>query len=243
MLFTLNSSLSYSSTEVKIATDPWCPYVCEEENDLSGILVEIVELAFAETGYLVEFVSLNWARAITQARKGEVQGIIGGYKSDSPDFVFGEEHLLYAQMCFYTEQDDDWVFESIEHLTPRVMVVVNRYSYGTKLDDYIVTNESSGNKITRIYGKHNMSQRLKLLAKNKVNTLVEEKFVMTRVNNRLAQQAQLREAGCLPAEKIYLAFSPNSNLSPRLSRAFDKGVRALKQKGTFQKIVENYQKN
>lgn len=236
------SSPSLSSSAVKIATDPWCPYICINGEGASGMFVEIVEQSFAENGYLVDFVWLNWARAIAEVREGRIQGIIGAYKTDVPDFIFGKEHLLESQMCFFTSQDNDWTFRNIESLSSREIVVVKSYSYGSELDQYIVHNEDSGKQnITSVYGMETISKRLKLLEKRKIDTLVEDKLVMAKVNKNRKPEAQLRQAGCLPPEKVYLAFSPNSNLSPRLSRAFDKGVQSLKQSGKLQQIINKYQ--
>ena len=237
----LISSSSNASTQVKIATDPWCPYVCEGEEARTGVLIEVVQQAFAESGYLVEFVSLNWARAIEEARKGKVQGIIGGFKTDSPDFIFGQEHLLYSQMCFYTQEAGSWQFTGVNSLDNRVTAVVNGYSYGDEMDAYIKNNETIGQQnIARVYGKETITQRLKLLAKHKVDTLVEDKLVMTQVKQNKTPSFKLRQAGCLPPEKIYLGFSPNSNLSPRLSRAFDQGLKQLRKQGKIQQIIAKY---
>ncbi len=229
------------SASVKIATDPWCPYVCEQPSPQPGLLVEIVEQALAENGYMVDFIWLNWARAITEARKGTVQGILGAYKTDSPDFTFGNEHLAYSSMCFYTRLDDEWQYDGLLSLTSRAVTVVNGYSYGAIFDSYLLNNENSGNQnITRVYGKDTIQRRLKLLEKNKSDTIVEDTFVMNKVNQDLEQNKQLRQAGCLPSEKLYLAFSPNSNLSPRLSRALDQGIRKLRKNGGLEKIMTKY---
>lgn len=242
ILLVLISLPSNSSTRVKIATDSWCPYVCNYDGQSSGILVDIVEKAFAEKGYLVDFVWLNWARAIREAREGEVQGIIGGFKSDSPDFIFGNEFLLYSQMCFYTSQQDSWQYKGTSSLNSRDTVIVNRYSYGEGIDAYIDANEHAGEEnVTRVYGRKTIAQRLKLLAKRKVNTLIDDKLVVANVNKSLAEKDKLRLAGCLSPEKVYLAFSPNSNLSPRLSRAFDRGIQQLKQSGELKRIIAKYQ--
>ena len=241
VLLVLFSSSSFSSSAVKIATDPWCPYVCVSEKGSSGILVEIVEQSFAENGYLVDFIWLNWARAIAEARKGRIQGIIGAFKTDSPDYIFGKEHLLESEMCFFTSQGDNWAFQNMDSLSSRVTVVVKSYSYGSELDSYVAQNENSGSRnVTSVYGMESITKRLKLLEKRKIDTLVEDKLVMAKINQNLKPEAKLRQAGCLPPEKVYLAFSPNSNLSPRLSRAFDKGVKSLKRSGRLKQIINEY---
>lgn len=232
---------SYSVVKVKIATDPWCPYVCEEQDNDPGMLIEIAEQAFAESGYLVDFVWLNWARAIKEARKGRVQGIIGAYRTDSPDFLFGKEHLVVSHMCFYTKADDKWLYTGLSSLDDRSISLVNAYSYGHKLDNYVMRQQLAGDtNIIRAYGKDTLDHRISLLNNSKLSTLVEDQVVINQANRMLAPEQQLRAAGCLPPEKIYLAFSPDSNLSPRLSRALDQGVKALRESGRLQQIVNKY---
>ena len=232
---------SYSVVKVKIATDPWCPYVCEEQGRNPGMLVEIAEQAFAVTGYFIEFIWLNWARAIKEARVGNVQGIIGAYRSDSPDFLFGKEHLALSHMCFYTKPNDHWRYSGLSSLNSQSISLVNAYSYGDEFDNYVIKEQLSGRKnIFRAYGKETLKQRITLLNNNKVDVLVEDQLVINEVNRSLKQGSQLRHAGCLPSEKIYLAFSPDSNLSPRLSRALDQGIKILRENGRLQQIINKY---
>ena len=234
---------SYAVVKVKIATDPWCPYVCEQQDDKPGILLEIAQQAFAEKGYLAEFVLLNWARAIKKARQGEVQGIIGAYRSDSPDFIFGTEHLATSQMCFYSRPDDNWQYSDLSSLDDRVISLINGYSYGDLFDTYVLQQQAMGrNTLIKAYGKETLKQRIALLNNNKLNTIIEDNRVIDWVNRQLDKDQQLKLAGCLSPDKLYIAFSPNSNLSPRLSRALDLGIKSLRQSGKLQQILNKYQR-
>lgn len=232
---------SYAVVKVKIATDPWCPYVCEPHSDDPGILLEIAQQAFAEQGYFAEFVLLNWARAIKKSRQGQVQGLIGAYRSDSPDFIFGTEYLAMSQMCFYVRPDDNWQYKDLSSLNDRVVSLINGYSYGELFDAYVLQQQAMGSDtMVKAYGKETLEQRIALLNNNKLNTLIEDKRVISWANQKLAKDKQLKLSGCLPPDKLYIAFSPNSNLSPRLSRALDLGIKSLRQSGKLQQILNKY---
>lgn len=241
LLIVCFSGIAFGNVPIKIATDPWCPYVCEKNESHPGILVEIAQKALAESGYSADFVWLNWARAIKEVRVGKIQGLIGAYRTDAPDFVFGHEHLVTSSMCFYTSVNDSWRFSQYSDLQQRKVAIVNGYSYGKEFDNYVLANETKGLKnIIRAYGKETVKQRLALLEDAKVDTIIEDKLVTQHFNGAKPDRAQLRNVGCLPAEKVYLAFSPSSNLSPRLTRALDKGVKHLKRSGELARIINKY---
>lgn len=242
MLVVVFSIPAFSSVKITIATDPWCPYVCEgEEAEPSGALIEIAQQAFAESGYLVDFVWLSWARAVKLTQQGKVQGLIGAYQSDAPDLIYGKEHLMLSNMCFFTAPQDPWFYNDEASLRDRHLAVVNGYSYGREIDAYLNNSSRVGNNIYYVYGKDTMAKRLQLLASNKFDTLVEDRFVMQWQNKKVAPQARLKSAGCANFEKVHIGFSPKSAIAPRLSRALDQGIKKLREQGKLAQIIANYQ--
>ena len=230
-----------ASVKIELATDPWCPYVCETEQGANGLLIEIAEKALLDSGYLVNYRWLSWARALKEVRKGKIQGVIGMYQSDAPDLIFGQEHLMMSNMCFYVQAHEDWHFSDIANLTQRRLSVVNSYSYGEEFDRYIRGSKETGAaQVHQMYGKDTIHKRILLMANGQFDTLVEDKLVVNQVNRSLKPEQRLKEAGCLSYEKVYIGFSANSNLAPRLSRALDRGIQKLRESGELAEIIAKY---
>jgi polar amino acid transport system substrate-binding protein len=230
-----------ASVKIELATDPWCPYVCETEDSADGVLIEIAEKALIDSGYLVNYRWLSWARALKEVRNGKIQGIIGMYQSDAPDLVFGQEHLMLSNMCFYVQAEDDWHFSDISSLAQRQLSVVNSYSYGEVFDRYIKENtETATDHVHQMYGKDTLHKRIILMANGRFDTLIEDKLVVNLVNRSLAPTQRLKEAGCLSYQKVYIGFSTKSNLAQRLSRALDRGIKKLRESGELAEIIDKY---
>lgn len=77
------SSISAADTIILVA-DKWCPYNCTPETERPGFLVEIARRAFELAGHKLEYRLMPWKRAVTEAKRGNVNGIIGfGLKSST----------------------------------------------------------------------------------------------------------------------------------------------------------------
>lgn len=241
LFFVVFVSNTQAASKIVLATDPWCPYICSADSDKPGFLIEVVKAALAESGYIVDFETINWARSIEQVRSGRIDGLVGTYKSDAPDFYYGQQHITLSEMCFFTQMDDDWRYNEPASLKSRTTLLVNGYSYGDKLDAYIAKNSKQGlRNMMFIAGKETMARRFQILQSSRANTLLEDKWVITEALKQQSEPLNLKIAGCLAAEKVYVGFSPNKATSPRLARALDKGIIELTKSGQLANIIANY---
>ena len=233
---------AWSATKITLATDPWCPYICSMNSDKPGILIEVVKEALSESGYIVGFETINWARSIEQVRSGKIDGLVGTYQSDARDFYYGQQHIMQSEMCFFTQAGDDWLYKEPKSLETRTTLLVNGYSYGDTLDAYIAKNSKQGlRNMVFVAGKETIERRFQILQTSRANTLLEDKWVIAEALKQQSVPLKLKIAGCLAAEKVFVGFSPKKPTSPRLARALDKGMLRLRDNGKLSAIIARYQ--
>ena len=78
-----------------------------------------------------------------------------------------------------------------------------------------------------------------MLNKNRIDTILEDKYVF----HDTKQTGQLKEAGCLPKEGVYIAFSPaNKVRAQAFMKLIDAKLVELKAQGEIKKIINKYYK-
>lgn len=230
---TLMTHQAYAKA-ISLLSDEWCHYACENESGKPGLLVEIADRIFIDSDAQLEYQSINWARAIKLVRKGGTDALLGANKSDSPDFIFHKTPILYSQMCFYTQPQDKWQFETVFSLRDRTVSVINGYSYGGLMDQYMAKFPE---KVIKLTGHKLIERKLMMLKRERIDTILGEKQVF----EPYLASAKLHVAGCLDKKGLYIAFSPaHKARSLALAQQVDSSLAQLNAHGEIEKIIDRY---
>ena len=225
--------------DIVLVSDLWCPYICKAEDNRPGIIIEIVQEAFKKENLKVRFLEENWARSIHLVKTGEMNALAGAYKSDAPDFIFPESSIFESQMCFFTNKDDQWSFKKNVDLQQRTLLTINGYSYGEKFDVFL---NSQNNFINyKISGKENIAKRqYNMLLQKRVDTVLADKNVFSYNQNKANKMSHFKNAGCLPKQKVYIAFSPKLKESKGYAKLLDLGIQKLQNENKIKSILKKY---
>ncbi|WP_435793751.1 substrate-binding periplasmic protein [Neptuniibacter pectenicola] len=226
--------------QILIAADRWCPFNCEPGPELPGFMVEVAQRVFAKQGYDVKYIEMNWSRAIQEARKGNVNAIMGGFKSDAPDFVYPEEELAVLGNAFFVRKESDWTYEGLESLKNVQLGAILGYDYGDELRGYI--QESNADSVTMLNGDyHSLSQGIKLLNKRRIDVIIEVEPVFWYTADQLGLSDQFKFTGkMVQPEKAYIAFSPALKKSTQHADLLSDGIRKLRASGELLTILAKY---
>jgi polar amino acid transport system substrate-binding protein len=226
---------------VVIAADVWCPINCKPGSERPGIFVELAREIFAESGIEVKYQTLNWARVLHNVRRGQLHAAIGAEVQDAPDFIFGKTPVLLSRNCFYTPQDSAWVFTGIASLAQQRLGVINDYSYGDELNTYINAHRDDSKRIQVAAGDKALALNLGKLRMKRIDTLLENTWIMQSLLASQGKADELREAGCRePDLPIYLAFSPALESSSRYAALFEEGLQRYRANGRLQQLLQVY---
>ncbi|AYC35118.1 ABC transporter substrate-binding protein [Pseudomonas cavernae] len=224
-----------------ITADVWCPINCAAAADKPGILVELAQQIFAEAGITVEYQTVNWARAIHAVRQGRANALIGAGREDAPDFLFSASAPAISRTCFYVKPDSAWRYQGVDSLADVRLSVINGYSYGPDLDDYIRHHQHEPAKVQTAAGDRALATNVAKLLRGRVDVTLENSRVMASHLARRQPPAQLWQAGCRsPDLPIYLAFSPTLASSPRYVALFEAGLQRYRQNGRLQALLARY---
>jgi len=229
---------------VKIGSDPWCPFVCVNNDESPGFMVEVAQHAMALYGYKVEHVNINWARAKQMVRSGELDGIVGTSKETtiSTPYEFPKTPLGFSEICFFNSVLDNWVYHNAASLNSRVLGWINDYGFSdSDLDRWVKKNKDTA-RIKAISGKDGLQQRMiDLLLLRRIDTFTEDRFVIQNILQNKKLNNQIEVAGCVGAKEfVYVAFSREVPDGVKLASTLDKGVEALRKTGKLKSILHKY---
>ena len=242
LLIFITSFVSFTKAEtLVIAADIWCPINCAPDGERPGIFVELAREIFAEAGITVDYRVMNWARTLYGVRRGELNAIIGAGIEDAPDFIFTTTPIAHSHICFYTLSDSTWQFSDIPSLTKVRVGVINDYSYDKELDTYIDQNRSNSKRIQIVSGEKALERNLDKLRRGRLDTVLENRWVIQTMLRQQGMQGKLREAGCSKSNiPIYLAFSPALPSSAHYVVLLEQGLQRYRANGRLQELLNSY---
>lgn len=225
---------------VVLAADPWCPHNCVSGSTPEGYMVDLAREALGLAEFEINYVNMSWARALEQARAGYIDGIIGAFTSDAPDFIFPEESLGTSHIELYTQPGQDWHYEGVDSLRNQTLIALNGYSYSPELDDYILRHRDNQKRVWILSGPAPLERAIKLILENRSDVLPEDRDVMAWTLRHQLPGVQLRNAGALYHTPVYIAFSPASPRSAELADTLSRGIRELRASGRLAEILSGY---
>lgn len=226
--------------KVVLAADPWCPHNCEAGGASDGYMIDIAREAFADYGIAVEYQNMSWARALQQARVGRIDGVVGAFIGDAPDFIFPEEASGYSRTYLFTHPDSNWTYTGLASLSDQSLVALNGYSYSPELDPYIEQHQDDAGRVWILSGPSPLDRAIKLVLEGRADVLPEDLDVMNWTLSREFGETRLRPVGPIHASPIYIAFSPANERSADYARILSEGIRKLRASGRLEQLLSRY---
>jgi len=223
--------------EIVLQADYWMPFNGDGVTEM-GYVLELAKAIFEPFGYTIVFQTVPWNRAISQARTGQCDGIVGAFVGDAEDFVFPAEEQGLAENMFYVRKGDPWRYTGIDSLRGKKFAVISDYSYGDDIDAYIATNPAG---LTQARGEEPLEQLLAMLTAGRVDIVIEDRTVMAYAIKKAGLSGGVIIAGTLgEQEKLFIAFSPAKPNSAKYAKILSDGMAALRASGKLKLILDKY---
>ncbi|NQY47504.1 MAG: transporter substrate-binding domain-containing protein [Colwellia sp.] len=238
-------NLNRSKVILTIAADHWCPFNCLPNSDYPGYMVEIAQQVFAEHNIKISYQIIPWSRALQLCRTGRISAVVGGYKSDAPDFIYPKNEQGLIGFSFFTLDKSYWRYQQIDSLNNQLLAVADGYAYTDSLDRYIAINQGDAKRIYTAFGNKPLTENIALLEQGLIDVLIETDAVFWYVSKQLNQQEEQQEnfilAGVLsPAKPAYIAFSPAIAESKEYASILSEGIEQLRASGELSLILAKY---
>lgn len=226
---------------VTLRADVWCPYNCDPRSSSPGFMVEVADAAFKMKGDAVEYLLMDWTRAVADVESGKYDGLIATTTAITPDFIFPKQELALATQYFWTKKASSWVFTDISSLENMQLVIMDSYSYGPPLDDYIAKHKKDSKKIKIMSGNDGRAEAANYVLSADNAVFIEEAYVMKDflVRSRLLEYFNQVESK-IPPTKMYIAFTSKIPQAQAYADILDAGITTLKQNGQWERLLDKY---
>ena len=224
---------------LRLAATDWCPYSCNSENQ-PGIVTEYITQMLAPYNINVKVQILPWSRAIRNANKGDVAGLLTAVPSEAPDLRFTTVPTMSYRVCFFSREESDWSFNTSTSLENRTLGASLNYSYGEEVDPYIQKNNDN-RFVYLISGDDKIARFSAMLRSNRLDSFIEDQYVAEWKMNKLKVKPDgIKNSGCLPSHPFFFAINPDlawgDELIDLLNQLFSKD----ENKVLLQKIIQRY---
>ncbi|WP_250659254.1 substrate-binding periplasmic protein [Alkalimarinus coralli] len=216
----LLASKSTTKQSLHFATTDWCPYICDDENS-PGFIIEYLTKSLAAHNISLEISIFPWSRAIHMAQTGAVDGLATATEVEAPGFLFTEVPTGSYQMCFYSQEFDEFTYSDRASLSNKAIGAIKGYGYGEPIDSMIAM-PLEHEKITLLATSNPLYSLIGMLEASRIELFIEDEAVVRHFLNQNAEKYKIRKAGCLDQVPFYTAISPNNDngilIAEKLSR-------------------------
>ena len=227
-----------AKSEIKLGVTERCPYICAENADNQGLLIDIVEGIFDKVDVQIEIQYFPMNRAIRMLDNNEIDGVIGILQRNAPELVYPDESIGQVRYLMYTSEKSDWLYTGLNSLKGKVLGVEVGKSYGIA-DSYIQRHTNDKRIIYQHYGENSTENLMKLLGNEYIDILFEDKNVLDfHIKNM--KGGKLKEGGTIPPDNLYIGFSPSNEHAQKFADMVTSGITDMRKTGELAKIMESY---
>ena len=214
------------------------PYAWRENGEMKGLFHDLVTEAFRRAHRPVEIRLIPWARAMQEVRQGRADGMFVLYKTPERerDFAFPEESLTELRERIFVRRNARFDYMAdFSNFDGRRVGMLNYTVHGAKLSQAL--------ELRQIVAKIQASSYeslVEMLASNRLDVAigVDDAIIDAVVGQGL--EGKIREieqvVDTIPA---YLVFARDTRLT-EVAADYDRAMRAMKEDGTYDRIVESY---
>ncbi|MCF5721646.1 substrate-binding periplasmic protein [Pseudomonas syringae] len=153
-LFTCLSLAAYGE-KLRIVTEPWAPYVYEEQGAMRGLDYETTVAVFQRLGVEVQWQFLPWKRCLAMLDQGHADGALDIFHSHDRDalLLYPSEPLSEVQFVLFYANDRPHKAQTLDDLRGLTVGISPGYLYGTPFSDSTLFNREAAPSHEANFGK------------------------------------------------------------------------------------------
>lgn len=233
------SQLASATRELVLAADPWCPYNCEPGADTPGFMVELARAALAEDGIRLRYRTMPWTRAMQQARTGGIDGVIGAERFEAEGLVVPVHAFGVSTQGLALRSDDPMQWQGADSIGTRRVAFISGYDYAESVA-VKATELNPDATMIEFTGDDALERMLLLLARMRVDLVVDDLNVLQYKIKQLGLEEQLRLVSTDVVAPVYISLSPRLNDAAQIADKLDAGIERLRESGEFERILARY---
>jgi len=212
------------------AEDDWAPYSYKSGPDAKGYSVDIVREAFKASGIEVRFISLPFARCMSEVDNGQLVGCFNAVRNSKSEkrYLWHRRPLVDSRSVIYSLASSAESGLQLKDLEGKTVGVTNGYEYGEDFD--------TNTKIIRDPSNQDELGFKKLLAGRFQYMVSFDKVANSLFATNKDFAGKFKTVGIAAEAKYYMVFSKKHPGSTKYLAAFDQGFDAIVKNGTHRAI-------
>lgn len=218
-----------------------CPYICQNDPDKKGFLIDMVTYIFGKAGYTVNFTaSSSQEQAIEDVRIHKVDAIIGISPQEAPGLIFPKSPLVYSYDVMVVPSYSKWKYTSTSSLDDLVLGLEEGRIYKDEINKHIEKNKGNENKVQLTSGSYALKNNLLKLRFEKVSAIIEDRSVLRNFYFEKKKPFAFKVAHTYQTKSIYIAFSPKDYKSKQYAEILYQWQQKLEETPEMKEILKNY---
>ncbi|MGF1722321.1 hypothetical protein L4D20_20045 [Vibrio kyushuensis] len=245
-LLCYGSSLTSSNTHsinregaININAIDWCPQLCNHK-DQQGYVMDTVNAVFIDSPYYIVSTTYPWSRAIQGVFEGKALALLSPAKSEAPGLRFPNNPIGVQRMCFFASRSSSWQYEGLESLEGLRIGIAYDTSIA-ELNDYVTHNKGQFSFFP--YDDDFITRNLNMVKQERLDTFLFTYNSTMYTIAQLGMGEEIKSAGCVSAEAIYMAFSPDPEQAEKVDKLieyFDTKMGELRKTDAIDTIMKKY---
>lgn len=235
-------STALSAAEIRLASEPVCPYICvdEKSGELQsppGVVIEIVRDALSLHGHLLKYAMRPLTRGIREVQAGALDAVLT-WAENVPGLILPTEPVVIVDTCFFARHGSPWQYQGLESL--------NEVRLGMILGDHLPGMEAylqqhrDDDRVQWVAGANAMQLNIRKLLAGRIDLFFDERYLVAHQLHAQGIEDQVMVAGCPFRQPVFLAFAPGHASSQRWAEQLSDGIRKLKASGRIRQILAHY---
>lgn len=136
VLFSCLSLAAYGE-KLRIVTEPWAPYVYDDQGTMTGLDYETTVIVFQRLGVEVQWQFLPWKRCLAMLDQGHADGALDIFHSHNRDalLLYPSEPLSEVEFVLFYANDRPHTANTLDDLRGLTVGISPGYLYGSAFSD------------------------------------------------------------------------------------------------------------
>ncbi|MEX5553717.1 substrate-binding periplasmic protein [Pseudomonas pergaminensis] len=231
-LFTCLSLAAYGE-KLRIVTEPWAPYVYEDQGSMHGLDYETTVIVFQRLGVDVQWQFLPWKRCLVMLDQGQADGALDIFHSHERDalLLYPSEPLSEVEFVLFYANERPHPAQSLEDLRGLTVGTSPGYLYGAEFSDSGLFNREPAPSHEANFGK---------LMLGRIDMVITDRRVGQHVIKALGLEGKVSQAPAVVSRQPqFLAVRRGAGMDLLVQR-FAAELKRFKQEPAYSALSAKY---
>ncbi|KAF1020633.1 MAG: putative amino-acid-binding protein YxeM [Pseudomonas sp.] len=226
-------SLSAHGEKLRIVTEPWAPYVYDDNGTMRGLDFETTVIVFQRLGIDVQWEFLPWKRCLAMLDQGQADGALDIFHSQERDatLLYPSEPLSEVDFVLFYANERPHPFQTLDDLKGLTIGTSPGYLYGSEFSDSTLFTQEPAPTHEANFGK---------LLRGRIDLLITDRRVGQHVLKELGLAGQITQAPTVvSSQQQFLAVRRGAGMDLLVQR-FAAELRRFKQEPAYTALSTRY---